>query len=86
VDISVETDIIERLSALNAKAYRGVEKLKLAEKQATAISDVAARAEAYRRSVIPAMNELREAVDEMETVTSSKYWPMPTYTDLMFNL
>ena len=85
-DISVETDIIEKLSALNARAYRGVEKLKTAEKQATAISDVAARAEAYRRSVIPAMNELRAAVDEMETVTSSKYWPMPTYSDLMFNI
>ena len=85
-DISVETDIIEKLSAVNAKAYKCVAKLKTAEQKAAAISDVAARAEAYQRIVIPAMNELREYVDEMETMTASKYWPMPTYSDIMFNI
>ncbi len=83
---AVERDIIEKLSELNARAYRGVEKLRLADKAATAISDVEKRAEACRDSVLPAMEELRAAVDEMETVTSSEYWPMPTYGDLMFKI
>ena len=85
-DCSVERDIIEKLSALNARAYKGVERLRLADKAATAISDVEKRAEACRDSVLPAMEELRAAVDEMETVTSSEYWPMPTYSDLMFKI
>ncbi len=82
----VERDMIERLSELNAGAYRSVERLKLADKAAVAEKDVEKRAEICRDSVIPAMEELRALVDEMETVTSSKYWPMPTYSDLMFKI
>ena len=86
VNCSVERDILTRLSELNAKAYRCIDELKAADKAATSISDVKARAEACCNSVIPAMNALREAVDEMETITSSEYWPMPTYSDLMFKI
>ena len=32
------------------------------------------------------LDELREAVDEMETITSSKAWPVPTYGDMMFRV
>jgi len=32
------------------------------------------------------MNELRTAVDEMETVTCAKYWPYPSYGDLLFSV
>ena len=86
VNCAVERDILTRLSDLNATAYRCVAELKDADKAATAISDVEKRAEACRDSVIPAMNALRAAVDEMETITSSEYWPMPSYSDLMFKI
>jgi len=36
--------------------------------------------------VIPLMNELRETVDEMETLTAIDYWPMPGYGDLLFSI
>ena len=81
-----ERDIIEKLSELNAEAYECVAELKEAEREAAAIADATARAEAYCNRVIPVMNALREAVDEMETMTSSEYWPMPSYRDLMFNI
>ena len=86
VNCSVERDLIERLSELNATAYRCVAELRAADKEATSIADVEKRAEACRDKVIPAMNALRAAVDEMETMTSSEYWPMPSYSDLMFNI
>ena len=82
----VERDLIERLSELCATAYKCVSALKKADREATAIADVEKRAEACRDNVIPAMNALRAAVDEMETMTSSEYWPMPSYRDLMFNI
>ncbi len=40
----------------------------------------------YKDAVIPAMNELRAVVDEMETLVSSEYWPYPTYADLMYRV
>ena len=39
---------------------------------------------AYCQKVVPAMDKLRKEVDLLETMTSSEFWPVPTYADLMF--
>ena len=86
VSCKVEEEIIEKLSDLNARAYAYVEALKIADNDAKAESDVEKRAEVCRDRVVPAMKELREAVDAMEEMTSSEFWPIPTYSDLMFKI
>jgi len=43
-------------------------------------------AEAFRDNVLPLMEELRQAVDEMETLTAADFWPMPTYGDMLFSV
>ena len=40
----------------------------------------------YKDTIIPAMEALRAVVDQMEVHVSSKYWPYPTYGDLMFKV
>ena len=40
----------------------------------------------YRDRVFIAMQELRAAVDEAESITAAKYWPFPTYGDLLFGV
>ena len=32
------------------------------------------------------MQELRSVADEMETLVGDKYWPFPTYTDLLYRV
>ena len=86
VSCKVEEEIIEKLSDLNAKAYEYVEALKIADNDAKAVCDVEKRAEVCRDRVVPAMKELREVVDAMEEMTSSEFWPVPTYSDLMFKI
>ncbi len=86
IDCSVEKDIISKLSALNAKAYRDVEVLKAAEAEAAKMGDAVSMAEAYCNSVLPAMEALRADVDAMEPLTASEYWPLPTYGDMMFHV
>ena len=83
---AVERDIVQKLSDLTYKAYHVLAKLEASEKLAASIPDNVARAEAYRDTVIPAMNRLRGFVDEMEQLTSSDYWPLPSYGDLMFKV
>ena len=46
--------------------------------------DLIATANFYTTWIIPAMEGLRQAVDELETIMGKEYWPMPTYGDLMF--
>ena len=43
-------------------------------------------ASAFAGDVIPLMKDLRAYVDVMETKTSTDYWPMPNYGDLMFRI
>ncbi len=83
---AVERDIIKRLSELCYMAYQTLERLERAEKLAAAIDGHMARAEAYKDTVIPLMSKLREYVDKMEELTSSEYWPLPTYGEMMFNV
>ena len=82
----VETELLRRLSDLNSKAYAAMEALKAVETEAASIADAKERAECYCNKVLPAMATLRAAIDEMETLTASKYWPVPTYGDMMFRV
>ena len=36
--------------------------------------------------VIPAMEELRKATDKLETIVAKKYWPLPSYVDLLYSV
>ena len=58
----------------------------LEDKNATAqgIDDPTAQDNAYRDSVIPAMEALRASVDEMEKVCGHDYWPVPSYNKILF--
>ncbi len=82
-----ETDLIQRLSALLDTAYAGVEKLDgLVEAPAAGSGNVLTAGVHYRDQVIPAMNELRTAVDEMEQQVSAECWPYPSYAELMYSI
>ena len=83
---TVEKDLIAKLSALNAKAYAELETLRQVDAEVTALNGYEERAEVCRDRVLPAMKALRQTVDEMETMTASEYWPLPTYGDMMFKV
>ena len=40
----------------------------------------------YRDRVLPAMRDLRAAVDAMELLTPSERWPFPSYGDMLFSV
>ena len=50
------------------------------------IEGVEAEANAIRDTILGRMSELRVACDEAETLTAKKYWPYPTYGDLLFGV
>ena len=83
---ALERELGGRLSELNARAFRAAEALREADAAARAAGDEVAVATAFRNTVIPAMQALREPVDEMETLTSRACWPYPTYGELLFSV
>ena len=85
-DVTAETDLIARLSALTGGCYRAAAALRAADEEAKACAKGSAGAAAFRDLVLPAMRELRRQVDEAETLTDAACWPMPTYGELMFRV
>ena len=81
-----ESTIIEKLSTLEDIIYDRSEELEKATAEFVTIDDVTKQSEFIRDSILPKMAALRVVADEAETVTDSKYWPFPTYGDLLFGV
>ncbi len=85
-DCTFEAELVEKLSVLLASAYKTTKELEkslLYAKNELKIEDLAMY---YKNVVFATMNELRIAVDELETMTAEEYWPYPSYGELMFGV
>ena len=40
----------------------------------------------FHESVVPAMAALRTPIDKLEVLVDNKVWPMPSYSDLLFEV
>ena len=77
---------IGKLSALVDQMDAAVDDLEAALITLGMTSDITAQAELIRDEVLPKMSLLRAPADEAETLTAKKYWPFPTYGDLLFGV
>ena len=50
------------------------------------MNEVVPASQAMAHKVIPVMEEMRTVIDGMEKITSSEYWPYPTYFDILYSV
>ena len=81
-----ETGLLTKLSALTDQIAGRTDDLEASLLALKDSEDIISESYAIRDTVIGAMAALRAAVDEAETVTSEKYWPFPTYGELLFGV
>lgn len=81
-----EKDAIAKLSSLADEISDAATALDLELVKLKTVTDETEVAALIRDVVIQKMAELRVACDEAENVTSKKYWPFPTYSDLLFGV
>ena len=85
--VYTETTLIETLSSECEAFAKKTEELKRAVENAVNYrSDSLTLAKYYRNTVFALMNELRETGDSMEKKTSAKYWPYPSYGEILFGV
>ncbi len=84
INTTYEEKVIEKLSDLSAELYMALDLLDKEIKNAKTISSVCENAFNYMKKVIPEMERVRKIADELEINTGKKYWPYPTYGDLLF--
>ena len=81
-----EKDLITKLSALVDEIDAATTALDSTLVRLKAVPDVTDAAYVIRDVVLQKMAELRVVCDEAETYTAAKYWPFPTYGDLLFGV
>ena len=83
---SYESNLVKTLSELTDTIAVKTAELEQAVQNLDSLSEIGEEANAIRDNVLVKMDELRLACDEAETVTAKKYWPFPTYGDLLFGV
>ena len=81
-----EKEKLKTLSSLEDSIDASVSALESSLIRLRAIDDVTDSAFVIRDVILQKMAELRVACDEAETLTAKKYWPFPTYGDLLFGV
>ncbi|MGN0537735.1 MAG: glutamine synthetase III [Acutalibacteraceae bacterium] len=86
ISTDVEVTVIDKLSTLLTSLYKKTEELDKAVVGAKDIYDVKDLAVYYKDKVFAAMQELRAVADEIEMSMAAKYWPYPSYGEMLFSV
>ena len=86
VSCSYETGLLKKLAILEDQIMIKAEDLEEAVMKVQEIPDITEESYQIRDSVLSKMGELRVACDSAETMTAKKYWPFPTYGDILFSV
>ena len=85
VEAFVEKAQLDKVMPLYKELYKATEALDGAIKSAAAITDdLDKQARAYKDNVITEMDAVRAAADALEFIVPKEYWPMETYSDILF--
>ena len=84
LSVRSETKALTRLSADADAMSDAVDELQAAVDAAKALSDESAKAVAFHDDVLPKMDALRAASDDAETICGEDYWPLPSYSKMLY--
>lgn len=85
-DVSVQADLLKKTSKLLKTTNSAMNKLGKLVSQVESYPEGRERAVFFREKIVPAMDELRKPVDELEMIVDKEMWPMPSYGDLIFEV
>ena len=84
ISVRSETKTLSRLSADADAMSDAIDTLQDAVDAAKALPTEADKAVAFHDNVLPAMDTLRAAADDAETVCGEDYWPLPSYSKMLY--
>ncbi|MDO5399618.1 MAG: glutamine synthetase III [Eubacteriales bacterium] len=86
IPCTYESGLLKKLSGLTESICLSAEELADAVSRVGQCDGVLAQSAAIRDELIGKMGQLRIACDEAEVLTARKYWPFPTYGELLFGV
>ena len=82
--VFIEDKDSEVPSVTGMQLVDAVDALQAAVDGCKALADETAKANAYHDAVLPAMDALRAAADAAETICGEEYWPLPSYSKMLY--
>ena len=86
VSCSLEENLLDKISRLSDCMYQKLGVLENAVLGADEITDTQELGTYHREQIFMNMQNLRETVDELETMVSSEYWTLPTYGEMLYSV
>ena len=86
ISCGYEAGLLKKLARLEEQIAVKTDELEEAVMKLKDAGDIESESYMIRDTVLGKMGELRVACDEAETMTAKKYWPFPTYGDLLFGV
>ena len=86
IDVSVQLDLLKKASKLLKSTNSAMSKLSKLVEKIPEYAEGRDRAVFCKEKVVPAMEALRQPVDELEMIVDKEMWPMPSYGDLVFEV
>ena len=84
ISVRSETKTMGRLSADADAMSDAIDTLQDAVDAAKALPSESEKAVAFHDNVLPAMDTLRAAADDAETLCGEDYWPLPSYSKMLY--
>ena len=84
ISVRSETKTLTKLSADADTMSDAIDTLQDAVNAAKALSTESEKAVAFHDNVLPAMDALRAAADDAETICGEDYWPLPSYSKMLY--
>ena len=84
ISVRSETKTLTRLSTDADAMSDAIDALQAAVDTAEAMTDESAKAVSFHDDVLPKMDALRAAADDAETVCGEDYWPLPSYSKILY--
>ena len=84
ISVRSETKTLGRLSADADAMSDAIDTLQDAVDAAKALPSESEKAVAFHDNVLPAMDALRAAADDAETLCGEDYWPLPSYSKMLY--
>ena len=84
ISVRSETKTLEKLSSDADAMSDAIDTLQDAVNAAKALPTESEKAVAFHDNVLPVMDALRAAADDAETICGEDYWPLPSYSKMLY--
>ena len=84
ISVRSETKTLTRLSTDADAMSDAIDALQAAVDTAEAMTDESGKAVSFHDDVLPKMDALRAAADDAETICGEDYWPLPSYSKMLY--